>query len=40
MSKQNLVSVAFSDEELTILDTALAQIKNVLKDKTVNLTPE
>ncbi len=40
MSKNNLISVSFTDEELSTLDNALLQIKNVLAGKTVNLTPE
>ncbi len=40
MSKHNLISVSFTDEELTTLDNALQQIKSVLEGKTVNLTPD
>ncbi len=40
MSKSNLVSVSFTAEELSTLDNALSQIKQVLNGKTVNLTPD
>ncbi len=40
MSKTNLLTVNVTAEELSTLDNALSQIKQVLKGKTVNLTPE
>ncbi len=40
MSKDNLISLNFSEEELYRIEEALAVIESVLKDKVVNLTPE
>ncbi|MCX2679578.1 hypothetical protein OOZ15_06440 [Galbibacter sp. EGI 63066] len=40
MALDNLISVSFTKEELVKLDNHLKGIKAVLKDKTVNLTPE
>lgn len=39
MPVENLVSVSFSQEELTKLDTAIQEIETILKGKTFNLTP-
>ncbi len=40
MSKNNLISTSFTAEELSTLDNALNQIREVLKGKMVNLSPE
>ncbi|MGH1384457.1 hypothetical protein [Kordia sp.] len=40
MALENLISIEFSPEELTELDTHLQGIQQVLTGKTVNLTPE
>ncbi|WP_062053829.1 hypothetical protein [Aquimarina longa] len=40
MALENLISIAFTDEELTTLDQHLTGIKRVLEGKTVNLTPD
>lgn len=40
MSLNNLASVSFTTAELNQLDDAITQINTVLKDKTINLTPE
>ncbi len=40
MALDNLISVQFTDEELTKLNEALTHIEEVLSGKTINLTPE
>ncbi len=40
MALENLISLSFSEEELSNLDTHIAGIRTILKDKMVNLTPE
>ena len=40
MALENLISVSFTEDELTQLDTHLAGIRQVLEGKTVNLTTE
>ena len=40
MALENLISVEFTRAELTQLDDALSTIENVLRGKTINLTPE
>ena len=40
MALENLISVSFSEEELTQLDQHLLGIRQLLQGKTVNLTPE
>ncbi len=40
MALENLISLSFTEEELTKLDTYLTGIRNLLNGKTVNLTPE
>ena len=40
MALENLISIEFTTEELTALDTHLDGIQQVLAGKTVNLTPE
>ena len=40
MALENLISIEFTIEELTALDTHLDGIQQVLAGKTVNLTPE
>ena len=40
MAFDNLISITFTEAELTQLDTALASIAQVLQGKTINLTPE
>lgn len=40
MAFENLISIVFSQEELLILDESLEKIAQVLKGKTVHLTPE
>lgn len=40
MALENLISVAFTEAELTQLDQALSSIEAVLQGKTINLTPE
>lgn len=40
MALENLISVAFTEEELANFDTHLTGIQNILSGKTVNLTPE
>ena len=39
MTLKNLISLSFTEQELTKLDTHLAGIRNILKSKTVNLSP-
>ncbi len=38
MALDNLISLSFSQEELTQLDGALTTIENILKDKVISLT--
>lgn len=40
MALENLISVEFTDAELTKLDDAISIIESVLLGKTINLTPE
>ncbi len=40
MALENLISLSFTEEELTKLDTYLTGIRNLLNGKTVNLTSE
>jgi len=40
MAFENLISIVFSQEELLILDDSLEKIAQVLKGKTVHLTPD
>lgn len=40
MALENLISVEFSNAELTKLDDAISIIESVLLGKTINLTPE
>ncbi|KAB8151444.1 hypothetical protein EZY14_018155 [Kordia sp. TARA_039_SRF] len=40
MALENLISIEFTQEELTNLDTHLEAIQQILAGKTVNLTPE
>ena len=40
MALENLISVSFTEEELTQLDQHLAGIKTILSGKTINLTAE
>ncbi len=40
MALDNLISVQFTQEELTKIDDAIAQINSVLVGKAVNLSPE
>lgn len=40
MALENLISVEFSNAELTKLDDAISMIESVLLGKTINLTPE
>lgn len=40
MALENLISILFTEEELTTLDTALTSIEQVMKGKAVNLTPD
>lgn len=40
MALENLISVTFTEAELTQMDEALALLEAVLKSKTINLTPE
>lgn len=40
MALDNLISVSFTDEELTKISTAIEQINTILKGKAINLTPE
>ena len=40
MALENLISIEFTEEELTALDTHLQGIQSVLTGKTVNLTPD
>ena len=40
MSKSNLISVAFTADELTQLDASLAAIEKLIKAKCISLTPD
>lgn len=40
MALDNLISVSFTDEELTKISAAIEQINTILKGKAINLTPE
>ena len=40
MAFENLISIQFTESELAQLDAAMASIAQVLRDKTINLTPE
>ena len=40
MALENVISVAFTEAELTQLDQAISSIETVLQGKTINLTPE
>ncbi len=40
MAIDNLISVSFTDEDLTQINEAIAKINQVLEGKAVNLTPE
>ncbi len=40
MALENLISVSFTEEELTQLDQHLAGIRTLLTGKTINLTPD
>lgn len=40
MALDNLISLSFSNDELSTLDQALQNIETVLSGKTINLTPE
>lgn len=40
MAFENLISIQFTEAELAQLDAAMASIAQVLRDKTINLTPE
>ncbi|SDR03533.1 hypothetical protein SAMN05421664_3219 [Chryseobacterium soldanellicola] len=40
MALDNLISLTFSESDLSILDQALSSIENVLSGKTINLTPD
>ncbi|MFC4688469.1 hypothetical protein ACFO4P_16120 [Epilithonimonas pallida] len=40
MALENLISVEFTNAELTKLDDAISMIESVLLGKTINLTPE
>ena len=40
MALENLISVSFTEEELTQLDSHLLAIRQILNGKTVNLTPD
>lgn len=40
MALENLISIEFTEEELTNLDTHLEGIQQILAGKTVNITPE
>ena len=40
MALENLISVAFTEAELTQLDQAIANVETLLQGKTINLTPE
>ncbi len=40
MAIDNLISVTFTEDELTQMSEAIAKINKVLKNKVVNLTPE
>jgi hypothetical protein len=40
MALDNLISVAFTPQELTDIDTALTSVENILRNKMINLTPE
>ena len=40
MALENLISISFTAEELTAIDTALASIEKIIKTKCVSLTPE
>ena len=40
MALENLISLSFTDEELTALDGHISGIRELLSGKTVNLTPE
>ncbi len=40
MAFENLISIQFTETELAQLDVAMASIAQVLRDKTINLTPE
>ena len=40
MALENLISISFTEAELTQLDQAISSIEAVLQGKTINLTPE
>ncbi|TPN84512.1 hypothetical protein [Aquimarina algicola] len=40
MALENLISINFTEEELTALDGHLSEIRNILEGKTINLTPD
>ncbi|SEW09426.1 hypothetical protein SAMN05421841_0997 [Chryseobacterium wanjuense] len=40
MALDNLISLTFSESDLTTIDQALSSIENILLGKTINLTPE
>ncbi len=40
MAIDNLISVTFTEDELTQISEAIAQINEIIKDKVINLTPE
>jgi hypothetical protein len=39
MALDNLISVVFTDDELSRMDSAMSEIENIIKGKAVNLTP-
>lgn len=40
MALDNLISITFSESDLTTLEQAIQSIETVLNGKTINLTPE
>lgn len=40
MSKENFISIEFSQEELDRIDNLLSQLEEIIKGKFINLTPE
>ncbi len=40
MSKENFISIEFSQEELDRIDNLLSQLEEIVKGKFINLTPE
>jgi hypothetical protein len=40
MALDNLISVVFTDEEIAKMDSAMSEIEDIIKGKSVNLTPK